>query len=84
MSTGSSRSSCFLLNRATSKYNASKIGSQPGTGLWNRGPLEILNGIKFILDDQGNHLDSYTISLESFRFFRVPLFLKTVTGQDRV
>ena len=26
-------------------------------GLWNRGPLKILNGIKLILDDHGNHLD---------------------------
>ena len=34
-----------------------------------------------ILDDQGNHFDSYTISLESFRSFRVPLFRKPVTGQ---
>jgi hypothetical protein len=25
------------------------------------GPLKILNGIKLILDDQGNHLDSYTL-----------------------
>ena len=38
------------------------------------GPLKILNGIKLILDDQGNQLDSYTISLESFRSFRGPLF----------
>ena len=38
--------------------------SWPVTGLWNRGPLKILNGIKLILDDQGNHLDSYAISLE--------------------
>ena len=28
-----------------------------------RGPLNILTGIKLILDEQGNHLDSYTISL---------------------
>ena len=49
--------------------------------LWNRGPQKIPNGIKLILDDQGNHLDSYTISLESFRIFRVPLFRKPVTGQ---
>ena len=28
-------------------------------GLWNRESLKILNGIKLILDDQGNHLDSY-------------------------
>ena len=42
----------------------------------NRGPLKILNGIKLILDGQGNHLDSYTISLKSFRSFRGPLFRK--------
>ena len=35
------------------------------TGFWNRGPLKILNGLKLILDDQENHLASYTISLES-------------------
>ena len=52
------------------------------TGLWNRGPLKILNGIELILDDQGNHLDSYTISLKSFRSFRGPLFRKPVTGQE--
>ena len=56
--------------------------SCPVTGLQNRGPLNILNGIKLILDDQGNHLDSYTISLESFRSFRGPLFRKPVTGQE--
>ena len=48
------------------------------TGLWNRGHLKILNSIKFILDDQGNHLDSFKISLESFRFFKSPLFLNPV------
>ena len=35
-----------------------------------------------MLDDQGNHFDSYTISLESFRSFRGPLFRKPVTGQE--
>ena len=50
--------------------------------MWNRGPLKILNGIKLILDDQGNHLDLYTISLESFRSFRGPLFRKPVTGRE--
>ena len=40
--------------------------------------MKILNDIKLILDDQGNHLDSYTISLESFRSFRGPLFCKPV------
>ena len=29
--------------------------------------MKILNGIKLILDDQGNHLDSSAICLESFR-----------------
>ena len=41
----------------------------------------ILKGKKLILDDQGNHLDSYTINLESFRSFRGPLFCK-LTGQE--
>ena len=44
--------------------------------------MKILNGIKLIRDDQGNHLDSYTISLESFRSFRGPLFRKPVNGQE--
>ena len=48
--------------------------SWPVAGLWNRGYLDILN-------DQRNHLDSNTISLESFRF-RGPLFRKPVTGQE--
>ena len=34
------------------------------------------------MDDQGNNLDSYTISLESFGSFRGPLFPKPVTGQE--
>ena len=42
-------------------------------------PLKILNGIKLILR---NHLDSYTIFLESFRSFRGPLFHKPLTGQE--
>ena len=40
--------------------------------------MMILNGMKLILDDQGNHLDSNTIGLESFRSFRGPLFHKPV------
>ena len=44
--------------------------------------MKILNGIKLILDDQGNHLDSSAISLESFRSFRGPLFRKPVTSQE--
>ena len=59
-----------------------KKSSRPVIGFWNRGPLKILNGIELILDDQGNHLDSNTISLESFRYFRGPLFRKPVTGQE--
>ena len=50
------------------------------TGLWNTGPLKILSSIKLILNDQGNNLDSYAISLESFRSIRGPLFRKPVTG----
>ena len=59
-----------------------KKSSWPVTGLWNRRPLKILNGKKLILDAQGNHLDSYTISLESFRSFRDLLFCKPVTSQE--
>ena len=44
--------------------------------------MKILSAIRLILDDQGNHLNSYTISLESFRSFRGPLFHKPVTGQE--
>ena len=39
-------------------------------------------GIKLILDDQGNHLDSYAISLQSFRSFRGSLFRKPVTSHE--
>ena len=59
-----------------------KKSSCPIPGLGSMAPLQILNSIKLILDDQGNHLDSYTISLESFRSFKGPLFRKPVTGQE--
>ena len=49
------------------------------TGLGNKGPLKVLNGTKLILDDHGNNLDSFRISLESFRSFRGPLLHKPVT-----
>ena len=52
------------------------------TGLENEGPLKVLNGTKLILDDHGNNLDSFRISLESFRSFRGPLLPKPVTGQE--
>ena len=55
---------------------------QQKKSLLNMGPLKILNGIKLTLNDQGNHLDSYTMSLESFRSFRGPLFHKPVIGQE--
>ena len=59
------------------------VAALPVTGLGISGPLKILNGINLILDDQGiNHLDSYTISLESIRSFRGLLFCKPVTGQE--
>ena len=44
--------------------------------------LKVLNGTKLIIDDHGNNLDSFRISLKSFRFFRGPLLLKPVTGQE--
>ena len=55
-----------------------KNSSWPITGLGNKGPLKVVNGTKLILDDHGNNLDSFRISLESFRS---PLLLKPVTGQ---
>ena len=48
----------------------------------NKGPLKVVNGIKLILDDHGNNLDSFRISLESFRSFRGPLLYKPVNGQE--
>ena len=48
----------------------------------NKGHLKVLNGTKLILDDHGNNLGSFRISLESFRSFRGPLLLKPVTGQE--
>ena len=55
-----------------------KKSSWPVTGIWNRGPLKILKGIKLIRDDQGKD----KISLESFRSFTGPLFCKPVTCQE--
>ena len=52
------------------------------TGLDNKGPLKVLNGTKLILDDHRNNLDSFRISLESFRSFRGTLIHKPVTGQE--
>ena len=48
----------------------------------NKSPLKVLNGTKRILDDHGNNLDSFRISLESFRSFRGPLLHNPVTGQE--
>ena len=48
----------------------------------NKGPLKGLNGTKLILDDDGNNLDLFEISLESFGSFRGPLLQKLVTGQE--
>ena len=39
-------------------------------------------GTKLILDDHGNNLDSFSINLESFGSFRVPILIKPVTGQE--
>ena len=44
--------------------------------------LKVLNDIKLMLDDQGNHFDSFRISLKCFGSFRGPLFHKPVTGQE--
>merc|ERR1712051_80529 len=37
---------------------------------------------KLFLDDHGNNLDSFRISLESFGSFRGPILHKPVTGQE--
>ena len=65
-------------------------GTPAPTGLllqfqWGKKLFEVAfvsYGIKLILDDQGNHLDSYAISLGSFRSFRGPLFRKSVTSHE--
>ena len=44
--------------------------------------MKVLKGTKLILDDYGNNLDSFRISLEFFRSFRGPLLIKPVTGQE--
>ena len=59
-----------------------KNSSWPVTGLWNKGPLKVLNGNKLILDDNGINLESFRIKLESLRSFRGTLLLKPVTGQE--
>ena len=59
-----------------------KNSSWPVTGFGNKGPLKVLNGTKLIVDNHGNNLDSFRISLESFRYFRCPLFHKPITGQE--
>ena len=53
----------------------------PVTGLYDKGTMKVVNGTTLILDDQGNHIDSFNISLESFRSFRGLLFHKKATGQ---
>ena len=71
------------LGKDQSLASLAAVAALPVTGLGISGPLKILNGINLILDDQGiNHLDSYTISLESIRSFRGLLFCKPVTGQE--
>ena len=59
-----------------------KNSSRPVTSFGNKGPLKVLNGIKLILDDHGNNLDSFRISSESFRSFRGPLLHKPVNVQE--
>ena len=49
----------------------------------NKGPLNVLNGTNLILDDHGNNLDSFRISLESFRSFRGPLLHKPATAHGQ-
>ena len=59
--------------RAGLLYEMAQNSSWPVTGLGNKGPQKVLNGAKLILDDHGNNLDSFRLSLESFGSIRVPL-----------
>ena len=68
--------------RAGLLYETAKNSSWPVTALGNKGPLKVLNGTKLILDDYENNLDSFRISLESFRSFIGPLLHKPVIGQE--
>ena len=63
---------------------AKKVPDQLLVNLGNKGPLKVLNGTKLILDDHGNNLDSFRISLESFRSFRIPILHKPVTGLELI
>ena len=73
----------FVLELVCCKKRPKIVPDQwPVTGLENKGPLKVLNGTKLNLDDYGNNLDSFRISLEFFRSFRVPLLLKPVTGHE--
>ena len=58
------------------------MGDRTRASLGNLGPLKVLKGAKLILDDLGNNLDSFRISLESFSTFRGLPLHKTVTGQE--
>ena len=74
---------CFtVVFRASLLQEMAKNNNWPVTGLGNKGCLKILNGTKLIIDDHGNNLNSFRIILESFSFFRGPLLLKPVTGQE--
>ena len=46
----------FLMDIKLYHIEWQKKSTWPVTGLWNRGPLKVLNGAKFILDDQEYHL----------------------------
>ena len=48
--------------------------------LRNSRPLNVLNDLKLILNDQRDHSESFGISVESYRNFRGFLFLKPKTA----
>ena len=57
----------LIAKRLQIQAHSTKILLEPAravTGLGSKGPLKVLNGIKLILDDHGNNLDSFTISFE--------------------
>jgi hypothetical protein len=72
----------ITLSRASLLYETAKNSSWTVTGLGDKVPLKVLNGTKLILDGHGNNLDSFRVSLESFRSFRGPLLHKPLTRQE--
>ena len=75
-------SSELILVLLEASLESLNLKSEKNTEFLEKESKKIRNGIKLILDDQKNHLNSYIISLKLFRSFRCHLFRKLLTGQD--